>query len=193
MEMDDGARLWLFKHAKKNFWRVPAYYTMTDLIQDGYMVYYRTLDIYAGVKDRPGIMALFRTSFLNHIHNLSKKKRKSVPEVKLTPDMLSLAVDHGCEGVSTLVSSMPLPVRRFIQALDTEQGRKKLCKKYRVGKRGRQTTNERWCRVARVPTHKYNLPVLVRAAIKGVENGNKHNKKVPLRGSALAPTGAREP
>jgi len=164
MEMDNGARLWLFKHAHANLWRVPHWYGLDSLIQDGYMTYYRVVQRYIHVKKRGHMMALFKVCFINHIHDLSKQKSR-LNETELTEELVAGLVEDSCEGVSTLVMSAPQPVQGLIRALMTEKGQKKLRKPYRVGKRGRETTNVRWCRIAGVSSRDINLPALVKASL----------------------------
>ena len=164
MDMDNGARLWLFKHAHANLWRVPHWYDLDSLIQDGYMTYYRVVQRYTHVKKRSHMMALFKTCFTNHIHDLSKQKTR-FNETELTEELMTGMSEDSCEGISNLIMSAPRPVQGLIRALMTDKGQKKLRKPYRVGKRGRETTNRRWCRIAGVSSRDIDLPVLVKTSI----------------------------
>lgn len=166
MDMDQGARLWLFKYARANLWRVPHWYDLDSLIQDGFMTYYRAVRRYSlYVKKRSHMMALFKVCFINHIHDLSKRKTR-YNETELTEELISRMTEDSCEGVSNLIMSAPKPVQGLIRALTTAKGQKKLRKPYHVGKRGRrETTNVRWCRIAGIPSRDIDLPALVRSSI----------------------------
>lgn len=164
MEMDQGARLWLIKHARTNLWRVPHWYDLDSLIQDGYMTYYRVVQRYIHVKKRSHMMALFKACFTNHVHDLSKQKSR-FNETELTEELTVGMIESSCEGISNLIMSAPVPVQGLIRALMTDKGQKKLRKPYLVGKRGRETTNVRWCRIAGVPSRDIDLPALVKTSI----------------------------
>lgn len=63
-------------YAFRNYWRVARMYEPEDLIQDGYMIYAKCRQHYQSsreVTERRHFMALFKTSFTNHIHDLAKK------------------------------------------------------------------------------------------------------------------------
>ena len=81
MDMDDGATRWLFKTARQNFWRVANWYDFDDLIQDGYLTYYRICRRYPDVKERAHIMGLFQVSFINHLHRLANLRTRASAEV----------------------------------------------------------------------------------------------------------------
>src|SRR5262249_22978151 len=67
---------WVFKYAKKNFWRVESYYELDDLVQDGFMIYCAVREHYSDITDKPHLMALFKRAFSNHIHDLSTKRTR---------------------------------------------------------------------------------------------------------------------
>jgi hypothetical protein len=106
--MDDGAKLWMMKYARRHFWRVSSWCDLDDLIQDGYMTYYRIVAKYCyprrryitqhgqvmpprpkarPVKDRPHLMALFKLAFAQHIDELAKRRtaEPEMPVSQLTP------------------------------------------------------------------------------------------------------------
>lgn len=91
MQMDAGAIRWLHRIVRQNFWRVPSWYEQEDLLNDGVMCWYRTLRRYYNGKGTKGlnrrigeasdlrhIMALFQRTFLNHIHDLSRLRTKTL-------------------------------------------------------------------------------------------------------------------
>jgi hypothetical protein len=84
--LDEGLRLWVTKTAWENRWRVPSWYTIQDLEQDGMVVYCKCRNKYAN-SDRLGtigdpnpehkrrnFMVLFKTAYINHIMTLAAKK-----------------------------------------------------------------------------------------------------------------------
>ena len=166
MDMDGPARGWMVAYARKNFWRVASWYELPDLVQDGYMVYYRIADHYRGkIKSRSHIMSLFQISFMNHIHNLAKKKTR-LTEVPID-DYMSVLIGSSVEDVSLLQMSLPKEVRSLLKQLTTTRGQRNLSKPYKSTKKGRETTNTRWCRLIGADPGMINMPQLVRASIKG--------------------------
>lgn len=82
--LDAGMEGFIVNTAQKEFWRVAGWYELEDLIQDGYMCYYKCKDRYGvlSVKNHPTkgdikwMMALVKTTFNNHIrHKLAGKVR----------------------------------------------------------------------------------------------------------------------
>jgi len=102
--VDDGAKRWLHNTARKHAWRVvDSHYSKDDLIQDGYVCYYRVIARYTGTSkyfttDRGNVievdrtnqkpltkahlMSLFKTSFLNDITDKAKHRTRQ-PETTL--------------------------------------------------------------------------------------------------------------
>lgn len=81
--MDQGARLWVYKTARKNLWRVSGHIDIDDLVQDGMYFWQRICTRYPNVTHPPHRMALFKTAFTNHIHDLSKKNLDVITESDL--------------------------------------------------------------------------------------------------------------
>jgi hypothetical protein len=167
MEMDEPARGWMINYARKNFWRVSSWYEMADLIQDGYLTYYRIADRYReAITSRAHMMSLFKVSFINHVHDLAKAKMR-YPEVPID-DFMGVLLGNNLEDVSLIQASLPREVRAFLRQLQTERGRKHISKPYTVSKKGRETTNKRWCRIVGADPSMINMPELVKESIKGV-------------------------
>jgi len=63
------------QYARKNMYRMPSYYDLDDLIQDGYWVWYQLLSRprYAVLTDKPQVMNLFKMAYASWIHHLSKE------------------------------------------------------------------------------------------------------------------------
>lgn len=87
--MDSGAVGWLLKTAEANYWRVDGFYLKSDLIQDGYICYLKVAERYKS-KSKAHLMALFKTTYINHITDLANARRKHAMCVTLDGDALSI-------------------------------------------------------------------------------------------------------
>jgi hypothetical protein len=63
---------WLYRYARKNYYRVAHYMELTDLQQEYYKVYTRCFYRYPNTKNRH-LMALVRRSVINHTHDLARR------------------------------------------------------------------------------------------------------------------------
>jgi hypothetical protein len=87
---DEILRSWITSYARSQRWRIAGWYSVKDLIQDGYICYCKCRDAYTlgepdptAVHDlntntpnksqRRHFMALVQTAFKNHIHTLSTR------------------------------------------------------------------------------------------------------------------------
>lgn len=175
MDMDDGARGWLIKTATKSFWRVSKWYELDDLIQDGYLCYYKVCQRYPTATDVPHRMALFKITYINFIHDLATRRTKSVTEV-LDSDLQTGSDDlidqsfiatlaecplSGMIEVGAILASAPERVRAALELFTTEAGLKTLRSAYRRQRGGkhlvRETMNQRLCRVLGYDPEKVNL------------------------------------
>lgn len=173
-DMDRGARGWLIVVAADNFWRVASWYELSDLIQDGYVVWARVVKRYevdAGrVRSRGHLMRLFKTAYLNHIHDLSKRRTRGIAEW-LASDVLVRhahvsrasayfgqdigddvwdALGCSCDAaeLAGFIAEAPETIRRVLLGLIASEGRA-LRSLYRVAADGtRDTLNGRLCRIA---------------------------------------------
>lgn len=91
--MDKGAVGWLIKTANENYWRVEGFCTRDDLIQDGYVCYLKIAERYKK-KNKAHTMALFKTAYFNHIHDLSNARRKHVHAVALDKEHLEIPLNE---------------------------------------------------------------------------------------------------
>ena len=137
--LDQPGRLWLIKVARENYWRVCSHIDLDDLIQDGYLHYQRVVTKYPQVDSRPHLMRLFQRTYLNHLHNLAKRRtRERAIEVPTTdppqsPDELLLL----------LIAKAPPAVRAFLRGIATEPGIRHLRAPNRLYRdRTRQTFND---------------------------------------------------
>ena len=173
--MDDGAKLWMMKYARKNFWRVAGWYDLDDLFQDGHMTYQRIVEKYCfpwrsyitqygqkmpprrkakPVKDRAHLMALFKLAFCQHIHMLARQ-RTDAPET-VASDLIPPDAHHDWlwerlmpeEGnLALFIAQAPPLVQAAVRALEDADG-PALRARYRVRPGGREETfNDRLCRL----------------------------------------------
>lgn len=71
---DYKLRGWVYKTARANLWRVPSWYTLDDLIHDGYLCFMACHRRY-GTANRQQLIALARVAYGNHIATLARSKR----------------------------------------------------------------------------------------------------------------------
>lgn len=86
--LDAGMRGWIASTAKKNYWRVSEWYELEDLVQDGYLCYYKCWNRYKNLtikrhpskEDKRRFMALVQVAFNNFITTLAWKCSTGVNE-----------------------------------------------------------------------------------------------------------------
>ena len=74
--LDAGMRGWIFRTARKHYWRVARWYDLDDVVQDGYLKYCECVKRFRAegptpADDQRRFMAYFSTAFLNHITDLA--------------------------------------------------------------------------------------------------------------------------
>lgn len=170
--MDEGLERWLWRTAHRNHWRVAAWISREDLIQDGYLCYMKCVDTYQRLlrkrrprkDDRRNFMALVRTTYERHITDLANARTEQRAERVAsqlcreddTPEAYlerhgpaELAEVFG--DITTLITGAPVEIQNVVLALagDTGEALHYLVKK---GKRFscRETNNEYLCRLAKV-------------------------------------------
>jgi DNA-directed RNA polymerase specialized sigma24 family protein len=147
---------WLFKFAWNNYWRVASWYDLDDMVQDGYLVFYRVLEKYRGkVQNRAHLMRLFQVSYANHIHNISIKRTRT-PEVLFedlapNPEVRERIMDKVLQSnddaeMALVLAGAPREVRAVIAGLEAADGAT-LRKPYQRRKGQRETQNERLCKL----------------------------------------------
>lgn len=149
--MDQGVRGWVYKTAREHFWRVADYYELEDLIQDSFFVWKRICDRYPDVTEIKPRMALFKRAFINHIHDVSKKKTKWASRYVVEANMSApLDFIRDCADpnqdpdLSLLIKQLPPKILTILKRLYAdERGHP-----FRNKLDGRETTNERLCRLA---------------------------------------------
>jgi hypothetical protein len=158
--MDVGAKKWLYNEVHKNLWKVEDFYDFDDLVQDGEMCYARVLMKYQRIPNRvrltPHIMALFKTTFTNHIHDLAKYRTRNEPLRVRVSDMGSDGDtendiwDHVSRGIDVfdferLIGEAPTHVAKLLRAIMAAGSEFLLAKPYSRRGARRETTNERLC------------------------------------------------
>lgn len=166
--MEESTRRWMIKQAVKHYWRISNYMEISDLIQDGHLHFQRLALRYPDVKDKPQVMALFKRTFINHIHDISKKQsrqsadkveelaarkiRKSKRPLKAFDwEHLPLDSDSSDPELATFrvfLAKAPKPVQDVISLLIHDETRKAIRAQYRIRRDGtRETVNERLTRL----------------------------------------------
>lgn len=158
--MDEGAKRWLLKAARKNFWRVARWYDLDDLIQEGYEVYYETIKRYPDATDPPHRMAMFKLLFASRVNDLANKRTRGAAEVlawdvssrsdpgRLESIMDAIAAPSSAADAMPLLAHAPQHVRDAVALLTSDEGARRMRSRYRRAADGRrETLNERLCRL----------------------------------------------
>lgn len=146
---DEGARNWLFKYAKKNYWRVAAWIDFDDLIQDGYAEYYEVLKRYPTATEPAHIMQLFKLCFCSRIEDLVRANTKQVDDarsdiVEVYESPMMVIPDSSV--FTALLVKAPQVVKDTIALLADDKRRDELSKPFERHANGRrETLNERVC------------------------------------------------
>lgn len=148
MEMDRGARLWMLQYARRSFWKVSSYIDLDDLIQEGYLAWHRVSIRYPNITERRHMMSLFQRTFCNLIVDIAKQRTKEAHlNIQFTQEIYEYnnrMSEHEVSTLYVMLQQAPTPVRKVVELLSTEGGRKRLCTIYRMYSNGqRETTNDR--------------------------------------------------
>lgn len=159
----------MYGTARREHWRVSHWMDLDDLFQDGFMCWYRVIRRYERVahgssKHR---MALFKRVFMNHIHDLSKR-RSRLPEVHfedLPPDVAD-ALNY--PATQDLYGAAPPLVKLGLTVLMAPAHARSLRSLYRVRvDTTRETFNERLCRLAGLDPRTIDLIGEIRYYLEG--------------------------
>lgn len=162
MIMDQGARHWLLKTVRAEFWRVSGWCDLEDLIQDGHMIYAKLSRRYpdANASHR---MTLFKTSVANYLHDLAEKRSRSVDLYPGNIALGSLSDEAGGRAIgaqpeastfAVLVATAPAPVKAVLSLLASDA-------KLRV--RGGEKVNDRLCRLTGLNSAEIDLVGMLKA------------------------------
>jgi DNA-directed RNA polymerase specialized sigma24 family protein len=169
--MDMGARRWLYTEARISRWRVPQWMSVHDLIQDGYMCWYRVIRRYSRVPRGSSAhrMALFKRVFRNHVHDLSKQ-RSRLPEVHIEDLPPGMADLHAYDLQQVYGGAPPL-VKLGLTVLMAPQHARSLRSHYRFrADMTRETFNERLCRLAGLDPRTIDLAGEIREYLTGCDS-----------------------
>ena len=185
--MDEGARRWLANAVRKHHWRVSRWYDLDDLIQEGYFAYYYTVRHYPKVTHPPHRMALFKLVFNSVICNLANQRTRRIDDICessmvsgdefLTPFLETVAADPDIAEAAAMLATAPKYVRDAVALFESKDGLKQLRQKYRkkVGQdkrgrfvaQGRETLNERLCRLTGYDPAQTDIVGGIRACLSG--------------------------
>lgn len=163
--MDKGAKAWLYKTARKNLWRMPEWYELDDLVQDGYMAYAYVKKKYPQATHPSHIMRLFQITYHCRITDLSNRKRKQIDAplnipAFATPDFEEAAWDQ-VMNASGMVDKQPELadpiVAKVLATLQTMDGRKMRAPSRPRANGTRETFNEKLCRWVGVSPADFDL------------------------------------
>ena len=149
--MDAGARNWLFKHAKKNYWRVAAWIEFDDLIQEGYVEYCEVLKRYPQAVEPSHKMRLFQLCFRSKIEDLVRANTKQVDDAR--SDIVEIydgdaVIAPDFSNLHALLIKAPQVIKDALMLLTDEKKREELQKPFARSENGhRETLNERFCRL----------------------------------------------
>lgn len=157
--LDAGIRGWLVNTAKKNLWRVPPWYDLNDLIQEGYICYSNCNLKYGRDLTPSHFMALVKVSYIHQLHDLANLRTRNAAELMLPLDSpaFSRAVPEEST-FFTLLKQLPGELQELITILLNDA---KDIPMLREG-RDRETTNEYLCRLIGVDPEYVNLQTVFR-------------------------------
>ena len=159
--MDQGARNWLHKYARRQYWRVAAWIDYDDLIQDGYIEYLEVLRRYPQATEPSHKMRLFQLCFRSKIEDLVRANTKQVDDarsdiVDLNDNASMIIPDFST--LHALLIKAPAEIKAALALLADDKAREELQKpfvKYDNGRR--ETLNERICRLVGIDCKKHDL------------------------------------
>lgn len=165
MQMDDGMKGWIVNTSKKHHWRVASYIDLDDLVQDGFMHFYRLRAKYPDVVDRPHMMRLLQITFTNWINDLATKRTRHNEVLAEYQALIedetqhySLFCDPEVEpAFAVRLARAPAHIKKLLSALSTDEGVRRLSRPYRVFRDHIETRNERLCRIAGVAANSCNI------------------------------------
>jgi PAS domain-containing protein len=170
----------MYRTAKKHHWRVFTWMDFEDMIQEGYIAWYRVAQKYPHITQRAHIMRLFQITYLNRFNDLSKWRTR-LPEFlacdinvthgrrglgPVTTELeifdLLLAADLELGTIQTMFAAAPAPVKAAVKLFSCPIGCKKLRALYRRRVGGsRETFNQRLCRLTGYDPNQVDIPGLM--------------------------------
>ena len=173
---DEGMQAWAKAKAHKEAWRVKGICDCEDLIQDAFLIYARCKNRYPDVEQRH-LMALFKTSYSNHIHDLARQRMRHQED--LFCDLLADSDDEARTLDSILGTEQPWgPVfaavggaksvlGQLLTMLSSGPAVAALRAPLRTMSDGsKETLNDRWRGMLKLRSHTYDLCGELKKAIK---------------------------
>jgi hypothetical protein len=167
--MDAGARRWLRKTAMKNYWRVALWISLDDLIQDGELCWMTARRRYSEANPAQ-LMALFKTIYTNHLHDLANDHTLQSLEIPFTSISDTKNLDELLDGepcpyaeLLRLVTEAPGRVNHLLGKLLADPT--PLRAAYRRDGYVRETTNERLCALTGLDPVSVDLHTAVRGSL----------------------------
>lgn len=171
--MDAGARRWLYLTARKNYWRVSQWCEIKDLVQDGHWHWSRIIHKYevipGRIRSRRHLMGLFKITYTNHLHDLSKRKSR-LSEVSFEELPPSIVARMQYSAAQDLIGLAPPLVKLAFVAIMSDDGSRRLRSHYRVKEGARETLNERLCRLTGLDPRVIDLPGEMKKYLHGYSN-----------------------
>jgi hypothetical protein len=112
--MDKAAKGWLATTARKMHWRVRGLVDVQELIQDGLLLHHIITVRYQNARTPSQRMALFKTSFQNHITDLSRKQCRCAHVVLAGDVDIDLSLIPQDEDVPRSQAEPPPCIQRLI-------------------------------------------------------------------------------
>lgn len=172
--LDAGLRSFIVSTAKREYWRVAGVLDLEDLIQEGYLCYYKCYRRYSDPANRnypkdeltsSWMQAIVARAFQNRIYDLASKKRygfavsaSEEAAANESPEQLLDRVLPPVQEASTLramLAQAPWELVELLRILAND-GKTALGFK-RKPHAGRETTNEYYCRLLGVSPEERNL------------------------------------
>jgi hypothetical protein len=142
-EMNPFVHKWVQRRALTNMWRMPNWMSEADLVQDGKFCWSVVNEKYDDVVTEVAHMvALFKTTYTNHITDLAKNVRNPRGETSLDAmieDVGDLILTVDDPDVNQLILEAPEPVQSILRLL-TEDTERILTAPYRIYLDGRRDT-----------------------------------------------------
>ena len=115
---DKGVRGWLKRIAVSNYWRVSGFYELDDLVSDGYLCYYEVRLRYPNATARQHIMRLFQVTYLNHIHDLAKKRTLTLSKLERVAQEHQVRGECAEDDIGLCLAHAPSLIRQVLKSLD---------------------------------------------------------------------------
>ena len=157
--LDKGMVGWICSTAKKNIWRVPHWYGLDDLIQEGYICYCVCNRKYGHELELRHFMALVKVSYINHIHDIANLKTRNSAELMVPTDSPAFSrVEPEASTFFTLLKQLPSELQELLTILINDA---KEIPMLRDG-RNRENTNQYLCRLIGIDPTCVNLQAVFR-------------------------------